>query len=236
MLRAYFGRVFRHLPADAPELKFLIEEIDAEALNDEALREKGRALIAGLAKVAGERRAKGEDTQAWLVTDFITLGSPLTHAHYFLCRGDDDTALEADFRRKVMERELPTCPPRLIDGDGMLTHVHSRSGERRFHHGAIFALTRWTNLYFPKSQLFWGDAIGGPLGDIFGEAVFDVPVCKNHQGEPDFFSHRDYWDVAGDGGYHAPHIAALRDAIDLADAGLPSRRRNFTVEDRPLAA
>lgn len=238
MLRAYFGRVFRHLPADAPELKSLIEDIDAGALTDEAMREKGRALIAGLAGVVEERQAKGDaDARAWLVTDFITLGSPLTHAHYFLCRGDDDAALEADFRRKVQERELPTCPPRLIDGDGMLTHVHSRSRARRFHYGAIFALTRWTNLYFPKSQLFWGDAIGGPMSDVFGEAVFDVPVCKNHQGEPDFFSHRDYWDVAGDGGYHGPHIATLRDAIDLADVGLPNRRRNFRAVDcRPSPA
>lgn len=234
MLRAYFGRIFRQLPADVPELKPLIEEIDAGALDDEALRDKGRELIARIAEVVDQRRAKGDrDVKAWLVTDFITLGSPLTHAHYFMCRGHDDAALAADFKRRVMERELPTCPPRLIDGDGMLTHVHARSGERRFHYAAIFGLTRWTNLYFPREQLFWGDAIGGPMRDVFGEAIFDVPVCKNHAGEPEFFTHRDYWDVTGDGGYHGPHIAALRDAIDLADTGLPNRRLNF--ETRALS-
>jgi hypothetical protein len=235
MLRAYFGRIFRHLPADAPELKSLVDEIDAGALNDEALREKGRELIARMAEIVGKRRADGDpEARAWLVTDFITLGSPLTHAHYFMCRGHDEAALAADFKRKVTERELPTCPPRLIDGDGMLTHVHASSGQRRFHYGAMFGLTRWTNLYFPRSQLFWGDAIGGKTNDVFGDAIFDVPVCTNHAGEPDFFTHRDYWDVSGDGGYHGPHIAVLRDAIDLADLGTPNRRRNFPVEDFPI--
>jgi hypothetical protein len=98
----------------------------------------------------------------------------------------------------------------------------------------MFGLTRWTNLYFPRSQLFWGDAIGGKTNDVFGDAIFDVPVCTNHAGEPDFFTHRDYWDVSGDGGYHGPHIAVLRDAIDLADLGTPNRRRNFPVEDFPI--
>jgi hypothetical protein len=41
----------------------------------------------------------------WLVTDFVTLGSPLAHARLLLARG------EADFDRRVAERELPTAPP-----------------------------------------------------------------------------------------------------------------------------
>ena len=41
----------------------------------------------------------------WLVTDFITLGSPLAHASLLMAREADE------FRRKKEEREFPTCPP-----------------------------------------------------------------------------------------------------------------------------
>ena len=100
----------------------------------------------------------------------------------------------------------------------------------------MFGLTRWTNLYFPRSQLFWGDAIGGPVSDIFGEAVLDVPVSTNRVGEPDFFTHRKYWDVVGDSGYDAPHIAILRDAIDLADVGFANKGHTFPAEERDVRA
>ena len=45
-------------------------------------------------------------------------------------------------------------------------------GEKRtikvLHHGALFACTRWTNLYFP------GDFISGPLASVFGRGVQDL--------------------------------------------------------------
>jgi hypothetical protein len=46
----------------------------------------------------------------WLVTDFITLGSPLAHGLLLLARS------QAEFRRKKAQFELPTCPPRLEQG------------------------------------------------------------------------------------------------------------------------
>jgi hypothetical protein len=44
------------------------------------------------------------------------------------------------------------------------------------HHGALFACTRWTNLYFPAALGFFGDLVGGPLSGVFGEGVRDVAV------------------------------------------------------------
>lgn len=106
------------------------------------------------------------NTQPWLVTDLITLGSPLTHAD----------ALLADSReeREQLQRDrvLPTCPPvsspqkpvgskvgrggrRTPDDDHRRfsfesSYVQPESGRRRTmttpHHAALFALTRWTNL------------------------------------------------------------------------------------------
>ena len=44
------------------------------------------------------------------------------------------------------------------------------------HHGAPFACTRWTNLYFPAALGFFGDLVGGPLSGVFGQGVRDVAV------------------------------------------------------------
>ena len=41
----------------------------------------------------------------WLVTDLVTLGSPLAHAAILLAHDD------ADLAEKQEQRELPTCPP-----------------------------------------------------------------------------------------------------------------------------
>ena len=67
-------------------------------------------------------------------------------------------------------------------------------------------------------QIFWGDAIGGKLAPIFGSHVVDYPVGTRTGGDPDFFTHTAYWDVCRmPDKFKARHIAALRDAIDLAD-------------------
>jgi hypothetical protein len=83
-------------------------------------------------------------------------------------------------------------------------------------------LTRWTNLYFPVSQLLWGDGIGRELGPLFGDPagtnIADVPVFTNPSKRSAFFAHVLYWSDPGSKPA-APHIEALRMAVDLADAG-----------------
>ncbi len=114
-----------------------------------------------------EQRTHGNP---WLVTDFVTLGSPLVHGQLLLA------ASKQELRDRQAERELPTSPPAL-EGRAfsyVLLPPYAVGGQERtirvLHHAAPFACTRWTNLYFP------GDTIGGPLRDVFGRWIRDVRV------------------------------------------------------------
>jgi hypothetical protein len=236
MLRAYFGRVARSLPTEGKILTKKINEVESGKLNLEQMRAHGRQIIAEIAQIAeNEQAAKqtmstgdsDDGRKVWLVTDFITMGSPLTHAHYLMSRGRTADELSTDFKRRIKEREFPVCPPERIDKDGYLTFTHELKPTRWFHNGALFGLTRWTNLYFPVSELFRGDAIGGQLNEIFGEGIFDVPVNTASSRGNGLFAHVTYWDVPESEPLNAPHIQALRNAIDLADSGVVNERRNF---------
>lgn len=119
----------------------------------------------------------------WLITDFITLGSPLAHAELLL----SDKGQEFKDRRK--EYEFPACPPESsldlvsyfknykIKENGLDKIV----GMRIAHHGAPFSCTRWSNLYFPHRWLFWGDIIGGPLSNVLGKGIKDIPVRLSYR-------------------------------------------------------
>ena len=149
----------------------------------------------------------------WLVSDFITLGSPLAHGEFLLGRN------ATEFKRKKVERQFPTCPPELEEID-----VHN-TPEMKFsyklgnawvpHHAAVFAATRWTNLYFPPRCTFWGDLIGGPVAPQFGQGVLDLSVKTNVRGG--FFAHTLYWELP-ESQRHKPvqsHIEELRKALRL---------------------
>ena len=229
MLRAYYSRINGSLP-DPGTLGPDFNAIDAGHVSKREARAKGRGLIRHIAQAvedarkvpdAGPAGPDGENSKeklkAWLVTDFVTLGSPLTHAHYLMCRGHSESELRADFDRRKREREFPTCPPVQIDSDGRLTFLNPLDRQRHFHHAGLFALSRWTNLYFPVAQLLWGDAIGGPIAPVFGDNIVDVPVWTNRSKRDAFFSHVLYWDTRL--GRDAANIVALQKAIDLADTG-----------------
>lgn len=109
----------------------------------------------------------------WLVTDLITVGCPLAHAELLLARTNDE------LRERQTERELPTCPPVLDEGfySYALTDLKGETNAfRALHHGAVFGCTRWTNIYFPASLGFFGDLVGGPLREVFGKGIKDLPV------------------------------------------------------------
>lgn len=144
----------------------------------------------------------------WRVTDFVTAGSPLAHAAVLLA------ADEVDLRSRQNDRELPTCPPRLERDK--FSFPRGRKN-RTPHHAAVFAPTRWTNLYFPARFLLWGDLIGGPLRPVFGRGVQDVPVTTRQRGG--LLSHTLYWRCSVD---DDPHVVALRKAIDLLDEDAPA--------------
>jgi len=228
MLRAYYGRICDSLP-DPRTLGPDVQIIDWEKPAREQARKKGRAVIAAIDRAVEPARQRikadtpqpsARDFRAWLVTDFVTMGSPLTHAHYLMCDGKTTQELDKDFERRVRERQFPTCPPRKLNGDGWLTFKNPNDGLLHFHHGGQFALTRWTNLYFPVSQLLWGDAIGGPVAPIFGYNVVDLAVYESNKKRDSFFAHVLYWVLPQVAAGKAPHIVALQNAIDLADAGI----------------
>jgi hypothetical protein len=186
-----------------------------------ALVKKGRRIKG----VPPDRGAEYQQAQAelfkelpedspWRVTDFVTLGSPLTYAGFLLADSNEDL----DDRRK--QRELPTCPPveenkhrgKQTLHEQAATRPHGalagdedygfayESGDRRelfLHHAAHFALTKLTNLYFP------GDIIGGEIGHQLGLGVVDVPCDFGKSDAYDFmprlkrserfWSHVQYW-------------------------------------------
>jgi hypothetical protein len=80
-------------------------------------------------------------------------------------------------------------------------------------------------LYFPVTELFRGDPIGGPLNEIFGCGIHDVELS----GRSPVSAHIKYWDIL-DNNPGQPHIIALRTAINLKDSdnvesnSLPSER------------
>ncbi|MGE0562976.1 MAG: hypothetical protein AB7O50_00535 [Pseudolabrys sp.] len=213
MLRAYYSRIHHSLP-DPAALQPALGEVDGGKLTCEQARAKGRAIIKAM---IGAAKAK-TGTKTWLVTDFVTLGSPLAHAEYLMCRGTSREELADDLARRKKEREFPTCPPEEQDDDGWLTFDRPGVG-RRFHHAGLFGMTRWTNLHFPMAQLLWGDAIGGPVAPVFGRYVVEREVHTRSADQPDFFAHTTYWDVAlrQPDKPLPPHIAALQEAINLAD-------------------
>ncbi len=142
-----------------------------------------------------ENRARGVP---WLVTDLITLGSPLANADLLLNRGEFTLA------ERQAEREYPTCPPAPdtsgdvlyranIEGAGVIRSMKVANS------AAVFSSTRWTNLYFPTRNLIEGDPVGGPVAPKFGVGVLDVPIHRFADAPHERwrrlfpFPHLDYW-------------------------------------------
>jgi hypothetical protein len=245
MLRAFFSRIAPSLPTTGNELDKEIKTIEDKIVqfqrdwdefkarkhekpSPEELRRLGRNIVGKFSAISDI----DTEQQAWLVTDFVTLGSPLAHARYLMCEGGTVDALTKDFQRRTDEGELPVCPPTKLDKegrplppnkeDGPLTYARDDDPEkaRRFHNNALFGLTRWTNLYFRVSELFRGDAIGGPLEEIFGGGIIDVALPGHTPQDRGVTAHIRYWDVSGEDPLCKEHIKYLRRAIDLRDGGL----------------
>ena len=162
-----------------------------------------------------EQRKNGNP---WLISDFITLGSPLAHAQFLMAKSF------IDLDRRQQERELPVCPP-ILDEKKISYNpkspyeVEDPSGKVQkrnihlLHHAAPFGPTRWTNLYFP------GDFIGGNLSELFGVGVYDIKVLAEKKWKSrTILSHTGYWYKMEKKDYHKEGynaISALRNALGL---------------------
>ncbi|MBX3578850.1 MAG: hypothetical protein KF723_16760 [Rhizobiaceae bacterium] len=167
--------------------------------------------------------ALAAEPKGWRVTDFVTLGSPLTHAE-FLVSSD-----RAAFEERKAERLFPTCPPMLEPGKGSFLYPESR---RFAHHASMFAAMRWTNIFDPRSWLMLGDFISGPCRPNFGPGIIDIPVRIKRRGILGrLVTHTDYWnqhamgvvdedvwaqlETAGCTAKDQAHLEALRNALSL---------------------
>lgn len=151
----------------------------------------------------------------WRITDFVTLGSPLTHADVLMADSADE------FEQRLKAGELSACPPRpdpvtrLI---GFRNKYQVKGGAIRtlylLKHSSLFAVTRWSNIYFENQMHIFGDPIAGPVAPLFGGGVQDVKV-KARAGFG-WFNHLDYWrgDQTDTTVEDAP-LAALKRALEL---------------------
>ncbi|MGF1462772.1 MAG: hypothetical protein ACFB2Z_06360 [Maricaulaceae bacterium] len=141
--------------AETPEIK------RAQPVQNEAFE----ALEGFLTAQADFRRALA--AKGWRITDFITLGSPLTYGPLLLAPSN------ARFEEMVADRELPQSPPVLQSethqNNPCFHYMRNRDGEPVLqpNHASLFAAIRWTNMFFPARPvagawlfdkgLKWGD-------------------------------------------------------------------------------
>lgn len=137
------------------------------------------------------------DARRWIISDLVTLGSPLTYADLLLAGSADE------LKTLMLERMLAYDPPQFQRSAGRKNRIvyemprtSTTAPYDTLHHAAVFAATRWTNLYFTH------DLIGGPVAPHFGPGVHDVPLRRgvdNHGGqrrqptEQDALPGRDEW-------------------------------------------
>jgi hypothetical protein len=137
----------------------------------------------------------------WRVSDFITIGSPLTYASLLMAERD------AELLEWVEARRYPLSPP----NPGKIDQPH---------HASLFGATVWTNLHFRTTGLVKGDLIGGQIAGPppkgLGLGIMDVTLPVS-AAMPQF-AHSEYWRWPADkttGVTPPPHIVALRAALNL---------------------
>jgi hypothetical protein len=164
--------------------------------------------------VTGDRPDQAKPA-GWKISDFVTLGSPLTNAQFLVASG------ALDFGRLKAERVLPTAPPQPYEHGEQAVHTE-KDGTAAMHHAAVFSTVRWTNIHDPfhKQLLVFGDIISGPVGgrSRFGDAVRDVEV-RIERPLPwpfnRFFTHGHYWIEARKDRGVSEHVRMFRDAVGL---------------------
>jgi len=169
--------------------------------------------------------------QEWLISDFVTLGSPLAHAQFLLARNQSDLAekksewlfptdwpgvqkIESEQRAKICDRPEPV-PPDVWGPDAGLFSYFVADKTWMLHYAAPFAAVRWTNIFDPHRWIFQGDIISGPVAPVLGQGIVDIDL-KALRGQSRAFSHTLYWTLP-EGGGSAAAIDALRKAVALVD-------------------
>ena len=143
-------------------------------------------------------RAQGNP---WRVTDFVTVGTPMYFADILLTRPPVCATVRALVSKRftagtarhlfdsmVRRGQLVTCPPRsetwTVESNSTADPSYGWDNGPREVLGSqsLFAVTRWTNLWFPTRRgRLAGDWFGGRLAPLFGPGVRDIRVCGNRR-------------------------------------------------------
>lgn len=221
-----------------------LEDAGGEDIDDRrmAFREAQRllrlSLRSGGATGADAQRPADEE---WLISDFVTLGSPLTHAQFLLARDADDLRsrierwlfptnvpqferIDTEQMQKLEDRPVPPGPEILGPEGGLFSYFFGDIWS--IHDAAPFAAVRWTNVYDPHHLIFWGDIISGPLAPVFGKGIRDINLQVLRGGAHEF-THTLYWSLPEGCDWRKandraqanalPHIRVLHQALDLLD-------------------
>jgi hypothetical protein len=182
-----------------------------------AYRVAQRSLFELLSKVNVGK--PGEEKPAWLISDLVTLGSPLTHSSFLLARNGCE--LQAMTRSREILRSPPVYEAKAGSTTPVFTFPVKGTDNLRMHHATALAPVRWTNLHDVTDPVLFlqGDLISGPLSTDYGPGVADINVRPTRQGVLSrFFTHTLYWTYALDHAGPAPdHVAVLRDAVNVLD-------------------
>lgn len=165
---------------------------------------------------------------AWKISDFVTVGSPLTHAEFLLAQDPKE------LRQGIVERLFSTSPPQSDAATKAEIRYNSDRKVWAVHHAACFAATRWSNIYDLGNLLWSGDPVSGSLRENFGWGIKEFQVAIRRRKSwfsPRLFTHTYYWSTDADAdavgavssGRGEAHLQALRGALDLlrAEAGRP---------------
>jgi hypothetical protein len=192
-----------------------------------AVYQDAQTKFARLLRLRPKPIGDAPDTR-WLITDLVTLGSPLSHAEFLMANSKKDLC------KRQQDREYPMSPPLREELDPINKTKAEQAGfpldprkpqllafpfgahrEWQLHHASPFAATRWTNIHDPSKLVICGDLISGPVSPVFGPAIDDVDL-RAIRGQSWRFTHTRYWTVPKDIMTRVPvHIAELRKALDL---------------------
>lgn len=163
------------------EVERLARAVHEHPTDNSKLNAEQKAELAKFraAQFALWRECRGA-AQPWLVTDFITFGTPMYFADLLYTKN------RKEFDQLVQYSEIAQCPPRNGDEtvEGQPKGVGQkygfvRGGRHYLAHSVPFAVMRWSNIYFPAKWGFFGDWFGGPLRPLFGKGIVDMPITGN---------------------------------------------------------
>lgn len=168
-----------------------------------------------------ESLKKDDPNNNWLISDFITLGSPLTYADVLLFTDSEN------FAKRKLDRELPTSPPLTEQGKW-----YYGDNDKFLHHGAVFAPVKWTNIYMPHEHFYKGDFISGSVSKNFSYTAFNneagtiasptninkttiEEISLDYKAVKKGFTHTEYWKQSELFNAKNEHLTMLRKALNL---------------------